>query len=226
MDQENSSLRISTISIPSSPPRRRRSSNAQAGPSGPRKRRRLTNQTVSSSGSQPENPDETIESIDLTEVDGNSAIAKVLAKQREDAVASQHLTDSGNARTKLTAYKCPVCMDTPIDATTTVCGTSFFYDIQSSGYMLIWTRTPVLPPMHHRSPQDWRRKNRPGWKIPRYLPRMSQTARTTRFARAKEISCSPKNQTYYEEETCCVNTERGFLKGLPLLSSFLWGSCP
>ncbi|KAL2800497.1 hypothetical protein BJX66DRAFT_290984 [Aspergillus keveii] len=125
MDQGTSSRRISAISIPSSPPRRRRSSNAQAGPSGPRKRRRLTNQTISSSGSQPENPDETIESIDLTEVDGNSAIAKVLAKQREDAVASQHLTDSGNARTKLTAYKCPVCMDTPTDATTTVCGHLF-----------------------------------------------------------------------------------------------------
>ncbi|KAL3451840.1 hypothetical protein BJX65DRAFT_266970 [Aspergillus insuetus] len=126
MDQEiSSSRRISTISIPSSPPRRRRPSNAQAGPSGPRKRRRLTNQTISSSGSQAENADEAIESIDLTEVDGNSAIAKVLAKQREDAVVAQQPSDSGSARTKLTAYKCPVCMDTPTDATTTVCGHLF-----------------------------------------------------------------------------------------------------
>ncbi|KAL2851509.1 hypothetical protein BJY01DRAFT_117057 [Aspergillus pseudoustus] len=123
--EQPSSPRPSAVEISSSPPRHRRPSNAQAGPSGTRKRRRLTNQTVSSSASQPEIADEPI-AIDLTDVDGHSAIAKVLAKQREDAVTAQQPdNDTGSARTKLTGYKCPVCMDTPTDATTTVCGHLF-----------------------------------------------------------------------------------------------------
>ncbi|KAL4751974.1 hypothetical protein BDW72DRAFT_172523 [Aspergillus terricola var. indicus] len=118
------SRRISAVEIPSSsPPRRRRSSTTQAGPSRFHKRRRLTNQTISSSSSQPDN--EPVESIDLTEVDGNSSLAKVLAKQREDAVAAQQSSDGGNARSRLTAYTCPVCMDTPKDATATICGHLF-----------------------------------------------------------------------------------------------------
>lgn len=123
MDNQASSSqrrRISTVEIPSSSPPRSRRPSTQAGPSGSRKRRRLTNQSVSSTASQPEN--EPIESIDLTDVDGNSAIAKVLARQREDAVAAQHTDDSANSRSRFTGYKCPVCIDTPVDATTTVCG--------------------------------------------------------------------------------------------------------
>ncbi|KAL4821234.1 hypothetical protein BDW67DRAFT_179937 [Aspergillus spinulosporus] len=118
------SRRISAVEIPSSsPPRRRRSSTTQAGPSRFPKRRRLTNQTISSSSSQPDH--EPIESIDLTEVDGNSSLAKVLAKQREDAVAAQQPSGGGNARSRLTAYTCPVCMETPKDATATICGHLF-----------------------------------------------------------------------------------------------------
>ncbi|KAL2860704.1 uncharacterized protein BJX67DRAFT_386391 [Aspergillus lucknowensis] len=124
MDQAPPSRRMSAVEIPSSSlPPRRRTSNVHAGPSGTRKRRRLTNQTVSSSASHPEHDDEPIEAIDLTDVDGHSAIAKVLAKQREDAVAAQQQSDSGGARSRLTAYKCPICIETPVDATTTVCGT-------------------------------------------------------------------------------------------------------
>ncbi|KAL3460381.1 hypothetical protein BJX64DRAFT_263407 [Aspergillus heterothallicus] len=124
MEQASSPSRPSAVELSSSPSRLRRPSNSQAGPSGARKRRRLTNQTVSSSASLPENT-ETIEAIDLTDADGHSAIAKVLAKQREDAVAAQLPGGSGNARTKLIGYKCPVCMDTLTDATTTVCGHLF-----------------------------------------------------------------------------------------------------
>ncbi|KAL5343107.1 hypothetical protein BJX70DRAFT_207595 [Aspergillus crustosus] len=130
MDRSSSSRRTSAIEIASSsPPRPRRSSATQAGPSGTRKRRRLTNQTTSSSASHPEN--EVIESIDLTEVDGNSAIAKVLAKQREDAIAAQqaqHSNEDLSARSRLTAYTCPVCMETPKDATATVCGHLFCHE--------------------------------------------------------------------------------------------------
>ncbi|KAL4795962.1 hypothetical protein BDV19DRAFT_361832 [Aspergillus venezuelensis] len=129
MDSQPSSRRISTVEITSeSPPQRRRASTASSGPSRSRKRRRITNQSSSSvvsgsSASQAHN--EPIESIDLTEVDGNTAIAKVLAKQREDAVAAQHLNEGENARSRLTAFKCPVCMESPVDATTTICGHLF-----------------------------------------------------------------------------------------------------
>ncbi|RDW63032.1 uncharacterized protein DSM5745_10143 [Aspergillus mulundensis] len=125
MEPGSSSRRISAVEIPSSsPPRRRRSSTTtQAGPSGSRKRRRLTNQTILSSSPQPDNGP--IEAIDLTEVDGNSALAKVLAKQREEAISSQKSGNNGNARSRLTAYTCPVCMETPKNATATICGHLF-----------------------------------------------------------------------------------------------------
>ena len=76
-----------------------------------------------STGLQP--PSE-IESVDLTQVDDNSALASALAKQRSDAVKAQQTSDSSMiARSPLTAYKCPICMDTPKDATTTICGHLF-----------------------------------------------------------------------------------------------------
>ncbi|KAL2002150.1 hypothetical protein VTN02DRAFT_539 [Thermoascus thermophilus] len=95
------------------------------------KRRRLSDPDVSteSSSSSTAPPDrldvENIESIDLTEVDSDSALSKALAKQREDAVKAQTYPGSGKGRSILTSYKCPVCMDTPVDATTTICGHLF-----------------------------------------------------------------------------------------------------
>lgn len=86
-----------------------------------RKRRRLTSTgTGTSTSAEPD--EEPIESIDLTEVEGPSALSKALAKQREDAVKAQHTAEDDKGRSLLTAYKCPVCMDTPVDATSTVCG--------------------------------------------------------------------------------------------------------
>ncbi|KAL3473132.1 hypothetical protein BJX99DRAFT_261677 [Aspergillus californicus] len=110
MSRRTSAIEISS----SSPPRPLRSSTTQAGPSGTRKRRRLTNQTDS--------PDEPIEAIDLTDVEGKSVIDKVLAKQREDAIAAQKSGDGNSAPSTLAAYKCPICMCAVVDATTTVCG--------------------------------------------------------------------------------------------------------
>jgi hypothetical protein len=63
-----------------------------------------------------------IESVDLTEVNGSSALSKTLAKQREDAIKAQARSEDRTGRSILTAYKCPVCMDTLTDATSTVCG--------------------------------------------------------------------------------------------------------
>lgn len=85
-----------------------------------RKRRRVSHnqsETVSPSIDLDAN---TIEAIDLTE--GPSALSQALAKQREDAVRAQQDAAHEKGHSILTAYKCPVCLDTPVDATTTVCG--------------------------------------------------------------------------------------------------------
>lgn len=68
--------------------------------------------------------DPAIESVDLTEVDDNEGLSAVLAKQRQDAILAQN-PGSESGRTTLTAYKCPVCMETPTDATSTICGHVF-----------------------------------------------------------------------------------------------------
>ncbi|KAM5450223.1 hypothetical protein McanMca71_005628 [Microsporum canis] len=69
-------------------------------------------------------PDE-IEAVDLTEVDDSSSLARILAKQREDAILAQKKTSDQGRRSTLTAYKCPVCMDVLENATTTICGHLF-----------------------------------------------------------------------------------------------------
>jgi len=66
--------------------------------------------------------DNTIESVDLTEVDDVTSLSKILSKQCEDAIKAQVSSDANSGRSTLTAYKCPVCMDTAVDATTTICG--------------------------------------------------------------------------------------------------------
>ncbi|KAL1966842.1 hypothetical protein VTN77DRAFT_3807 [Rasamsonia byssochlamydoides] len=68
---------------------------------------------------------EGIESVDLTEVNDESALAKALAKQREDAVKAQASSEDKKGRSILTSHKCPVCMDTLTDATSTICGHLF-----------------------------------------------------------------------------------------------------
>lgn len=68
--------------------------------------------------------DPAIESVDLTEVDDSTALSSLLAKQRQDAILAQNAGNE-SGRTSFTAYKCPVCMETPTDATTTVCGHVF-----------------------------------------------------------------------------------------------------
>jgi rubrerythrin len=55
-----------------------------------------------------------------------SLLAKALAKQREDAIKAQKSTEGEKeSGSILIAYKCPVCMDTPEDATSTACGHLF-----------------------------------------------------------------------------------------------------
>ncbi|EFE37262.1 hypothetical protein TRV_08073 [Trichophyton verrucosum HKI 0517] len=98
------------------------------------KRRRLSNRNNRSStptagpSSQSHQAAETmipgeIEAVDLTSVDDSSSLAQVLAKQREDAIIAQkNATNDKEAKSILIAYKCPVCMDVPENATSTICG--------------------------------------------------------------------------------------------------------
>lgn len=96
-------------------------------------------------GSQAEDD---VEAVDLTEVNDDYALAKVLAKQREDAIKAQAATENREGRTTLTATKCAICMDTPTDATTTVCGMSLasFFKHQSRTKPVC--RALVLPQMY------------------------------------------------------------------------------
>ncbi|QKX59231.1 uncharacterized protein TRUGW13939_06363 [Talaromyces rugulosus] len=97
------------------------------------KRRRLSDDTIGLYSPSPARHTssssalgvEGVESVDLTEINDDSALSQVLAKQREDAVKAQAAADPQEGRTSLTATKCAICMDTPTDATTTICGHMF-----------------------------------------------------------------------------------------------------
>ncbi|PWY94303.1 hypothetical protein BO94DRAFT_327855 [Aspergillus sclerotioniger CBS 115572] len=102
--------------------------------SGPRRPSRGSVETPETSGherkrrrtSNPEqHADETIESVDLTALEDTNPVSRTQAKQREDAILAQQSLDDNQGRSVLTAYKCPVCMDTPVDATSTACGHLF-----------------------------------------------------------------------------------------------------
>lgn len=85
-----------------------------------RKRRRLSHTPQPVSSTAPE-----VEAVDLTDVHDRTDIAKVISKQQQDAVQAQmkdHQDEHPTGRTPLSSYKCPICMDTPEDATSTVCG--------------------------------------------------------------------------------------------------------
>ncbi|KAL1853368.1 hypothetical protein Plec18170_005365 [Paecilomyces lecythidis] len=126
--EQGSSSRRFPSSISSS--RRTSQSSSQSTEEPPRgtKRRRLdvygpsTRASSSVAATRVAEDDSNIESVDLTEVEDDSALSKALAKQREDAVKAQGLAGDAEGRSVLTAYKCPVCMETPVDATSTVCG--------------------------------------------------------------------------------------------------------
>ncbi|PWY67186.1 hypothetical protein BO70DRAFT_272078, partial [Aspergillus heteromorphus CBS 117.55] len=94
--------------------RRRRVSSSEAAGHERKRRRSNTGRTRGSS--------DVIEPVDLTEV---SPISKTQAKQRADAILAQQSLDQDKGASVLTAYKCPVCMDTPVDATSTLCGHLF-----------------------------------------------------------------------------------------------------
>jgi hypothetical protein len=92
----------------------------------PRKRRRLSERSAAVERPQTAtNNASEVEAVDLTEVNDESDLSKAISKQQQDAVQAQmkdsQVEDSAG-RTPLSSYKCPICMDTPEDATSTVCG--------------------------------------------------------------------------------------------------------
>ena len=103
------------------------------------KRRRLDRLPSSFSQEQYEN----IESVDLTEVAGPASLEEkleeALVKNREEneKPSSADQENKGEEKKKpsiLTEYKCPVCMDTPVDATTTACGKFLLYTLSNVLY--------------------------------------------------------------------------------------------
>ncbi|KAH8696153.1 hypothetical protein BGW36DRAFT_380347 [Talaromyces proteolyticus] len=89
------------------------------------KRRRFSDETIGLYTTPTPDAEDDIEAVDLTDVNNDSALAEVLSKQREDAVRAQQATEHKEGRTTLSATKCAICMDTPTDATTTICGHLF-----------------------------------------------------------------------------------------------------
>ena len=94
-------------------------SSSQSRPANQSTRRRPPSPAVESDEDDP-----SIDEVDLTAVHDPKSLSAALAKQREDAIYAQN-PGSEAGRTPLTAYKCPVCMETPIDATSTACGHVF-----------------------------------------------------------------------------------------------------
>lgn len=137
MDRTASFRRPLVFQLSSSPPPvRHLSTDSQSDNEPHTRKRRRTGRDASPglSNVPPGSEDEPIESIDLTEVEGTSSLAKTLAKQREDAIKAQDNRESKKGLSLLAAYKCPVCMDTPVDATTTVCGMPLFLRITFKSY--------------------------------------------------------------------------------------------
>ncbi|KAJ6102699.1 hypothetical protein N7486_005126 [Penicillium sp. IBT 16267x] len=87
------------------------------------KRRRIETDLYSSDEDSSEDG-QIIESVDLTSPE-TPALATALAKQRQDAIQAQQPQDEDKSMGLLKAYKCPICMDTPENATSTICGHLF-----------------------------------------------------------------------------------------------------
>lgn len=92
-----------------------------------------------------------VEAVDLTDVNTAAELSKALSKQRQDAIQAQMKQNQGSeplGRTPLSSYKCPVCMETPEDATSTICGTSNLATCCAWGTDNL-SRSSLLSQMYH-----------------------------------------------------------------------------
>ncbi|MCJ1314007.1 SUMO-targeted ubiquitin ligase complex subunit slx8 [Agyrium rufum] len=83
----------------------------------PAKRRRGSAEVISLP------PDENVEEVDLRDVDDEGDIAKLLQKQREEAI--QVSREEGQKATLLSRLSCVICMEDMTDITATSCGHLF-----------------------------------------------------------------------------------------------------
>ncbi|EKV05618.1 hypothetical protein PDIP_82170 [Penicillium digitatum Pd1] len=128
VDLTTRSSRQSPISLSSSPPNASNHASSSrheqlATARGVKRRRNWSDErgdAVASSSTLSEN--EPIETIDMTDDSGAAALARTVAKQREDAIKAQASAERDSNLSALLAYKCPICMETPVDATSTSCG--------------------------------------------------------------------------------------------------------
>ncbi|KAJ5178155.1 Zinc finger RING-type [Penicillium coprophilum] len=116
------------ISLLSSPPgasaHASSSQHAQSSlPRGVKRRRHWSDERGTSSSTPSE--EEPIETIDMTDDSGAAALARAVAKQQEDAIKAQAEEERISKLSAILAYKCPICMETPVDATSTSCGHLF-----------------------------------------------------------------------------------------------------
>lgn len=154
VDLTSSTTRQNPIALSSSPPFPSHASSSQFAQDPERARKRQRQHD--NHRHPPSSPDvflgaEAIETIDMTEDSDANELAKAVARQREDAIKAQQPTEtSDRPLNPLMAYKCPICMDTPVDATTTSCGmyTDFQYLKCLISYSFSFRRAPVLSQMH------------------------------------------------------------------------------
>lgn len=126
VDLTSSTTRRTPIALSSSPPFASNASSSQSAQESDRGRKRQRRHDHNRH--PPSSPDiflgaEAIETIDMTEDPDANELAKAVAKQREDAIKAQQTAETSDGPLNpLMAYKCPICMDTPVDATATSCG--------------------------------------------------------------------------------------------------------
>lgn len=89
----------------------------------PRKRRRTGNSSKGGEGLKKEFNDQ-IEGFDLTNVDDDTGLAKVLQNQQQTAIKEQR-EQQGDKPTKIAGLQCIICLETMKDVTATHCGHLF-----------------------------------------------------------------------------------------------------
>lgn len=142
VDLTTRSSRQNPISLSSSPPTASdHASSSHHGqlptPRGVKRRRNWSDEhgdSVASSSSTLSEA-EPIETIDMTDDSAAASLARTVAKQREDAIKAQASEENNSNLSAILAYKCPICMETPVDATSTSCGMFLILQYIGLGYV-------------------------------------------------------------------------------------------
>ena len=126
--------------------------------SNPAKRRKIGNE-VSQSSHRPRE----VEGIDLTGVDDDKALSKVLEQQRIATIKAQQ--EQASKPVKLSTIQCIICMENMTDITATSCGTltSILVFIYAGQLIRLLCRSSLLPFLPHGSSYSRRESRRRAW---------------------------------------------------------------